>query len=299
MNIPAINGTVFHHSVFHCTNGLVHKLIEPKYQFPPGKQEELRLDILEYRKRLQEIGVPVAGHYKLSICDDVLVEETENCGLDCYKAIRDGAHGLSAEVILRKVIQAFLPVVIQDEILVTPDPHPANWCIDASGVIRYIDFQPVMFKRGDLYLVGFPQAQGQDYEMSVRRYYSRIGLLRMMRFSAVRAGGKAMRTAFLPTLCELCPNGIFADIDREMNNLLEKKVRGGEISIEDALSSCDEQGVDDVREIAMSVAEGLREGGENFLNEVLRLTRADLMLTIFERRAKVEEAKRLIIATAI
>lgn len=288
------SGISTHHSFIQLSNGCVRKIIEPQSSFSTLEQEALIKDILEFRRRLQVAGVPVASEYKLEVKDGAIVEETVNCGIDGFKALKANS-GLSAKSILTQIVRAIRPILFESEITLSPDPHPANWCFDTDGVGRYIDFQPARFKREDgLKIVGFPQPTGKEYEWSVGRYYSRVGLVRILRFNAMRAGGPKIRDVLTDIMRNEWPELLFNEVSVELDTLLEEQVRRGEFSIDKALESCDEWNVDDIRELAMIVAERKTSNSAYFLDQVLEYTRADFNIPIITRRLGVEKAKTLV-----
>jgi hypothetical protein len=293
MNKQIREGTLFHHSLLKLSNGRVKKWIEPNCPFSSLEQEALMKDILEFRERLHSAGVPIAGDYTLSIQEGVIVEETVNCGEDGYKQITDAAS--NAERVLCQIVRALRPILLEPEITMVPDPHPANWCFDEKGVGRYVDFQPARFRRNNgLKIVGFPQPTGKEYEWSVGRYYSKAGLIRILRFNAMRAGGFRTRNLLLSVMRKEWPGNLFEEVTTELSNLLEEKVRRKSVSLREALQHCDEWKIDDIRELAMIVAEQMTFGSATFLNRVLECTRADFNLSPIVRRRGVQSAKRLI-----
>lgn len=287
-------GTSFHHSLLQLSNGCVKKFIEPEYPFLPSEQEALIEDILEYRRRLHVAGIPIASEYSLSIKNGVIVEETVNCGVDGYKMLqRNVSHG---ERVLGQILRALRPIFLESIITLVPDPHPANWCFDEEGEVRYVDFQPARFGRENgVMLVGFPQPTGREYEWSVSRYYSKTGLARILLFNAMRGGGFPMRDLLLNLMRKEFGHPLFAEVKGELEALLEEQVRRGELSVREALESCDEWKIDDVRELAMVVAECMENGAATFLDKVLELSRADFNLSLAVRHQNVEQCKALIL----
>jgi len=281
----------FHHSSIECENGVIRKLIEPDFPFTPGGKESLLLDITMFRKKLKEMDIPLADRYDLKICKRGIEEETMNCGVDGYSLLRSGR-----VEILNHIVRAILPILLQEEICVVPDPHPANWCFDAKGNIRYVDFQPPRFLKADgTRLVGFPQPVGKEYKWSVARYYSRFALFRILRFNTMRAVGHSITKTLKQAMKAECSDALFRELYLKVEALPEYKVRKGLESLENALEKCDEWHVDDIRELAMFVSTHLQTGSANFLGKVLELTRVDFNLTIEERRKRVETAKNLIL----
>jgi len=286
------DSVVFHHSVLNVSNGNVRKLLEPQYPFTASQREAVMREILEFRQRLDVAGVPISTDYRLSIEEGLIVEHTTNCGTDGYKILKTDAAS-SGEMVLGQIVRAFCPIFLESEITVVPDPHPANWCFD-NGVGRYIDFQPARFKREDgLKLVGFPQPTGEEYEWSIGRYYSKAGLVRILRFNAMRAGGSSMRDLLLSIMRKEWPKHLLKEISSELDNLLEEQVRRNELTVDEALECCDLWKVDDIRELAMIVAER-GNSTATFLDQVLEKTRADFNLSLAIRQKGVEQAKALI-----
>lgn len=284
-----------HHSFIRFSNGDVKKLIEPQTCLSLPEQEALIADMLEFRRRLLASGIPIAVEYELAIQEEVIVERTMNCGVDGYRMLKVGT-GSTAEMVLTQIVRGLRPILLQPEITLVPDPHPANWCFDGDGVGRYIDFQPARFQRSNgLKLVGFPQPTGEEYEWSVGRYYSKIGLVRILRFNAIRAGGPGMRDLLTEILVKEIPGNLPMEIQAKLNNLPGELVRRGELSAQKAINDCGERDIDDIREIAMVVAE--QQGGDKatLLSNVLEYTRADFGVPTELRKLRVEQAKTLVL----
>lgn len=285
----------YNHSNLKRSKGLVMKQIEPTFPFTSGGQETLMADMLEFRHRLQIAGVPITDRYNLSIRDGVITEETADCGIDGFCALKKNK--LAVEVVLGKIIKGLLPILKKESVDVVPDPHPANWCfLPNDDEVYYIDFQPARFRRDDgIYLVGFPQPIGQEYDWAVQRYYSKQGLVRMLRFNAIRAIGVAGRTRIEEIIRDVIPSDLFQQLGAESQPLLEQRVRLGDITLAYALDQCDEWRIDDIRELALVVGEKLGDDAEAFLGEVLNLTRGDFNLPVSMRKRKVAEAKLLVL----
>ncbi|MDR3519929.1 MAG: hypothetical protein P4L63_03550 [Candidatus Pacebacteria bacterium] len=285
---------IFHHSILQRENGNVKKLLEPNHIFSPSEKEALIKDILEFRSRLRKAGVPVATYYILSLEEDVIVEKTINCGVDGFKILKVDAV-LNGEMVLGQIVRALRPILLESEVTLVPDPHPANWCFDEKGIVRYIDFQPARFKRDNgLKVVGFPQPTGKEYEWSVDRYYSKLGLIRMLRFNAMRAAGPEIHPLLMSIMGKELPEHLFKTMSLELDSLLEGQVRRGELNIHEALEFCDEWRVDDIRELAMLVAGSMKSNTATFLDKVLECSRADFNLSLETRHQRLEEAKELI-----
>src|SRR3989344_1612516 len=99
----------FHHSTIQLSNGSVKKFIEPEYPFSSPEREALIGDILEFRRQLQVAGVPVAKDYNLSIVDGIIVEETVNCGMDGFKALKADPSSTGKKV-LGLIVRALRPI---------------------------------------------------------------------------------------------------------------------------------------------------------------------------------------------
>ena len=240
----------FHHSIINQSNGCITKSLEPEYNFSTGEREILVENILEFRGQLLSIGVPIADDYKLSIeknkdtDSSIIIERTINCGVDGYRLIKDNPQ--KSKNILTQIVKGLLPILEQPEVCLVPDPHPANWCFDTEDRARYIDFQPPRFKgRDGIKLVGFPQPTGKEYSWSVGRYYSKAGLVRILRFNAMRAGGFSMRQLLLSIMRKELPSSLFTEIINELEDLLEERVNRKEISVSKALELCDVWSIDE------------------------------------------------------
>lgn len=282
---------VYHHSILRTFNGSVQKQIEPGFQFAEGGQVALMDDMLMFRAMLQHAGVPVAVNYDLRVENGIIQETTDNCGMDGYAIIRCPRAELSAEDVIRKIALALRGTFNADKITVVPDPHPANWCFDESGNIRYIDYQPARFLKDSVHLVGFPQPVGEEYEWSARRYYSKLGIFRMLRFNVMRAGGICLGEVLNKIIRAEYSADLVREIEGGMEKLLVYRVQAGQLSLRDALAKCDAWRVDDIREIALSVTES-----EDLLNQVLKLTRGDFNLSLEIRHARALEACDLILS---
>lgn len=287
---------LFNHSVIEYKNGVVRKLIEPGFTFLPAEQESLLLDIYTFRAKLQMLGIPVAAHYNLTLDQGKILEETQNCGMDGYLLLQSSTTEQATKKILRKIVKAFLPVFLEKEISVVPDPHPANWCFDVKGNVRYIDFQPPRFLKTDgTRLVGFPQPVGHEYRWSVNRYYTRFSLFRILRFNVMRAIGLSGEEILKQVIKSECPDTLFREFNDGIQTLLEQRVRNRSISFERALEGCDQWCVDDIRELAMFTSTTSTGNKKDILSSTLSLTRVDFNLPFEERRIRIQEVKNSIL----
>lgn len=298
-------GVAFHHSIVHFSNGSVRKYLEHTYPFKSNEKQNLIDDIMEFRQRLYVAGIPLASEYELFLGENndddssIIIEETINCGVDGYKAIKADPNSKGKEV-LSQIVKALLPILSEPQVCLVPDPHPANWCFNEAGKVHYVDFQPPRFERENgIKLVGFPQPEGKEYEWSVKRYYSKTGLIRILRFNAIRAGGFSMRESLSDILRRELPLQLFREMTEELKDLLEERVRRNELSVTEALAGCDVWSIDDIRELAMVVAEGMKTETTTFLDNVLEATRADFNIPLPEREKNVEEAKKLILQNVL
>jgi hypothetical protein len=293
-------GTRYHHSLLFRSGGVIRKIIEPDFIFRSiEERERLQQRILEYRRLLHSFSIPVAEQYRLRLDQSGLVETTTDCGVDGYELIRQGGNSvLQTNDVVCLIASALVPILEQEKMRVTIDPHPANWCFDGA-TMRYIDFHPARYQLNGVCLVGFPQPdEGREYRYSLKRYYTKIGILRSLRFSAVRAGGRAMEAALLGFVKEKYPKTLGNYLLAKFAALPEQALRNGG-NIHAIIPRLDVWRVDDLREIAMVVADAMGHNeAEEFLSAVLDLTRVDFHVSLAVRSERVEEAKILILRQA-
>ncbi len=292
-----------HHAAIAITrDGVVTKAIEPDYTFGSHEEKDnLRKQILTYRTLLIGHSIPVAETYELDIHDDgILRERTVDCGLDGYEIIKRGGVGkVRPKDVVRSIARAVLPILKQPTIRVTIDPHPANWCFDREGVVRYIDFHPARFVQGNLHLVGFPQPTNSgEYQYATQRYFSPLGIIRSLRFNAVRAGGRAVEEVLFEEINRY-PEDVRAKYEYDLLHLPEQRLRRQGDGLVDILKEIDVWRIDSLREIALVVADSMEPStAETFLTQILELSRVDFNLDVSIRSSRVEEAKKIICRNA-
>lgn len=291
MSLPSHLQT--HHSTILFKNGSLTKVIEPDHEFAPGERESLMGAVQHYRQLLRDLGIPVADNYELRLDGGQLVEKTDNCGDDGFVMLQAGHHDL----VIPAIVRAILPILAQKRMKVTIDPHPANWCF-RDGQMNYVDFHPARYLRGSEYIVGFPQPTAErELQYSLSRYYNRTGIIRSLRFSAVRSGGRKAENMIYDEM-QKYPSQISKPILDELAALPERQFRDGG-NIVDVLEPLDVWRVDDVREIALVIADRMeKDAATVFLGEVLELTRGDFNRPLEQRSDLMKQAKFLIIKQA-
>lgn len=279
------------HSALLREGGFVRKVLEPDMQLGGDRRALLADQIRGYYKALRWLEIPVPAAYALVDEGGHLVECASDCGLDGYTILRQGEGPCSGVEVVRAITHAALPILLQGEPWsVSIDLHPANWCFDATGRAAYVDFHPPRYLFGGQYLVGFPQpTDPQDLEYCHRRYFSAAGLLRMLRFNIVRAGGLRMNEALTKAVAEY-PPAVQEFIRRQFPPLPSSV---GEIG--DRLGDLGVWDVDELREIALWVSTvGDGTTPMEFLTDMLELTFVDFRVPRTERAVRIERAKELI-----
>ncbi len=296
-----MDGILYQHSLFFREGNRVRKIIEPNLALAPGERRELRDAIVNYYGKLKRAAIPVPDEYAVVEEDGQVVEETLYCGVDGYEVLGGACPcmPLTARDALAAIARALTPLLAQEGPWeFTIDPHPANWCFSDDGAMRYVDFHPARYQVNGVLIAGFPQPSGDEYRYAVSRYYSVTGILRALRFNAVRAGGSAMDRVFHEIVAEY-PAPLRAEIEESWADLPERRLRNG-MPIGEALEPLGIWNIDDLREIALCVAERTMAPRESevFLNQVLALTHGDFRIPFAVREHKVHEAKRLILRAA-
>jgi len=108
-----------------------------------------------------------------------------------------------------------------------------------------------------------------------------------------------MRELLLSVMKKELPVNLFTEIVDELENLLEERVRRNELSVFEALERCDVWSIDDIRELAMILAESMGKRSTFFLDRVLETTRADFNIPLNLRKKSVENAKKLILQNVL
>lgn len=279
------------HSTLLREGGMVRKVLEPDMRLDRARRALLGNQIRGYYEALRRLEIPVPASYALVDEDGHLVECASDCGLDGYTILRQGGGPCSGVGVVQAITRAALPILLQREMWeVSIDLHPANWCFDATGRTAYVDFHPPRYLFEGEYLVGFPQpTDPQDLEYCHRRYFSTAGLLRMLRFNIVRAGGLRMNEALIHALAEYPPavqELILCQFPPLPSSVGEVSDRLGDLGVWD---------VDEIREIALWVSSvGNGVSPREFLTDVLELTFVDFRVPRGERAVRIERAKELI-----
>lgn len=281
------SGQRYNHSVLFRENGDVRKVLEPEARFTREQAESLSEQVALYADRLSVVGVPTPARHTVSvkIADGhYRVEEVAtNMGENCEVLLRSGSQ---AEAIVDMIMGSLAEAMEDSDLGI--DPHPANWCVGSD--FSYIDFHPARLLYKGRHLVGYPQPVSEsDRAMSYSRYYLPLGILRILRFNLIRACGPQIEGSMLAIMGRRFPCDLTKSLLVQLEALPEKQV--GRRSLSELLEPLDITQIDDVREIAMRLANG---NSGDFLTRVLKLTTADFRLPTEVRRKRFAKAKRLL-----
>lgn len=277
------------HSLLKREDGFVEKIIEPNAQFGVDEAQEIVDIMAEYYEFLKKLGVPVPDLYSVSRRDQQVVERAADGGDNLQKLLADKT--ISLEEAASLILKASAGILRQGENpQVGIDPHPANWCLK-EGKLVFVDLFPPYFARKNNPLAGFPQPSTiEEICGNYERYYTAIGIFRLLRFNLVRIAGfeaeKIIRDELFSELPDLAP-GILAKIKELPVEGIRKDYR----TISSIIKSFNIfNNVDDLREIAMVIGED-----RAFMDRILRLTTVDFRISRREREKRFKEAKKLVI----
>lgn len=287
------------HSLLFANGSTVSKVIEPSAHFTIDEATAWSRRLLNYHHYLNDFGVPVSEHYRVEvqINEDktTVIEYCDYGGVDLQALLTEGK--ISPREALGHILGGIEGILSQSPPKVGIDPHPANWCLkftsDQQPVLSFVDFFPVYFVEEKAALVGFPQpTRGDELDMNYRRYYTPLGLIRLIRFNFVRVCGLDVEEIVNQAIADYVDPAF--SINARFKELDVEKVRQDPRSTRTLVPEFNLDNVDDLREVAMIVASS--SGQSDILDKVLRLTTADFRLPRSLREENFEKAKALLLA---
>lgn len=279
------------HSLVEERDGRVNKIIESEAHFTEEEAARWALRVQRYGQLLQAKGVPVPSHHRIEvICGSLVVEEASHCGLDVQAALSQAT--IQPQEALTRILHALAGIFSQgNQPEVGIDPHPANWCLNNAGALTFVDFFPPYFVENRVPLVGFPQPVREDeQQLNLTRYYTMLGLVRLLRFNFARICGAQIEPMFLRVVEEI----LGKEIIERLRLCPVEQIRRDRQALRNIVSQLTILNVDDVREIAMVVSQN---GNQPTLSDrVLRLTTVDFRIPRQVREERFAEAKTLLLA---
>ncbi|MBI5466509.1 MAG: hypothetical protein HY974_04445 [Candidatus Kerfeldbacteria bacterium] len=283
------------HSLFIPEDGIVRKVIEPTHAFAIDEAEAWAARLEHYYELLESLGVPVPAGYRVSIVNSQIIQESVNGGCDLSELLR--LQAVDVVEAIDVILEASRGVLEQTQPRVGIDPQPANWCVRLdSHRLSYVDFFPVYFidGSGETY-VGFPQpTASEDKELNFSRYYTPLGLVRIIRFNFIRICGDDVSGIVEQTI-----NKVFGDASslcRQLHNLPVEVVRRDRAQLEALVRDFTIRDLDSLREVAALISASSNH--RSFLDGILKLTTLDFRLERSIRERRFEQAKELVISKA-
>jgi|GEM_PF-4769449 len=236
--------------------------------------------IRNYRNLLIDIGVPVTGSHNVRVS----VDEKR---IFLIEVMEMGATLEISQKLVSKIISMILPLM-RGGVGVAVDLDPGNF-VEVNGRIVYCDFFPARFRQEDgMWLLGFPQPPAGEYEWTLKRYTTPIGMMRRLRFQLARETGNDWTKVLLAML----PTDLRKEVKDFFLNLPEWKIKISHPGSMGRRIIRQLEDPDDVRDVAARLRGHFPRG---MLREVMKLTRVDFRLSSPERREKIEDAKRLLV----
>lgn len=281
------------HSVLFLLNGEVQKLIEPNLHWEVERAERIQTVMEAYRTVLHVRGVPTSSQHRVEVeVRDgrlAVIEYATNMGDNSEVWFQKG----STVTLIESIVKA-LSLLLDGDGTVGIDAHPGNWCSKDGVNVAFVDFHPARLYLDGQFLVGFPQPTNEiEILHSRQRYYSPLGIIRLLRFNLIRNCGLDVESVLTSAMQRYLPESVFRRIAEQLLNLPDQRVR--DTPVAQILEPFDLLNIDEVREIAMRVS---RNGQRGFLTDVLRLTMVDYRISEEVRRLRLKEAKRLIFRVA-
>ncbi len=254
---------------------------------------QLATRIAEFYHRLQNWKIPTPAFFDIKVEDDgAIVEYATDVGEDCYAVLR--REPARFDELVSGMIIGSLPLLKIDQRDVGFDSHPANWCVDASSTLTYVDFKPPRLCYDGVHLVGFPQPEDpEDVRIGTWRYYSREGILRRLVFTCERLGpGKGQQTILktLRTADAECAQWATAYLD----TLPAAIVRKNPSLFHAIVKALSPDEVDDLRDLAVVCVECFG-APPDLLEQVLSLSHTSYRKPRADRHAGFEKARSLLL----
>jgi len=134
-----------------------------------------------FRKRLREIGVPMAEPYTFVERDDKAIQCSPYVGPDLDTVFSQGE--ATAET-LQKIFSAMRGILSQTEREVGIDARLSNFCLSSESKLYYVDTFPPLVKYEGEFIVHFPNpTDPKIVEQELKRKFDPLGIIRRMRYS--------------------------------------------------------------------------------------------------------------------
>ena len=157
----------------------VEKTVAPTVDLG-GKVFDVNALSMEFRQKLQRLGVPLAEPYTYSERDGRALQISPFIGPDLEKLINEG--GFTPKL-LDQLLSAMQGVLAQDPCEVGIDARLSNFCLGPQGVV-YVDTFPPMLLHEEKYIVHFPNPTDPNIvQQEIFRKFKALGIMRRLRFS--------------------------------------------------------------------------------------------------------------------
>ncbi|OGY52436.1 MAG: hypothetical protein A3J65_01510 [Candidatus Buchananbacteria bacterium RIFCSPHIGHO2_02_FULL_45_11b] len=269
-------------------SGVVVKKIMPwlfETLAEPERNDLARLfneSTLKFRRGLQQHGVLVASTYECLYQDGQVFHISSEEGITAQTAVSQ-ASPAQRIMLLNRIIQAIYGVLYQDESLsVGLDPQLDNFGMKicpASGdiTVAYIDvFPPLCFFEGR-HLVHYPNPTDQKViKWELSRKFRPLGILRRLRFSVLSID-ISLEEIFLKCLKDGLSGQLYRQALEFFESLPDAVIKNGfdSAAVGKQIEGIPLDGIDDIREVGMRLAQRADCPRRHFLAEVFDLSRKD------------------------
>lgn len=229
----------------------------------PEEAEWINAVSRHFRKRLANLGVPLAEPYKFEVRGHTPVQTSPYAGVNLETII--GEHEAPTDL-LSTLLRAIKGVLEQTTSEVGIDARLSNFCSDGRGNIFYVDtFPPLVVFEGRP-VVHFPNPTDKEtIAREVIRKLSPMGILRRLRFSILEQRNSIGEPELLTAILDVMGESFWRRVKDFFGTL------PGNISREEALSKIHLDDPDWTREVAVSLApEGLQ--GRTFVQKAFALS---------------------------